>query len=146
MGGWESKPANARTYYDDVPKVIKSFPGIKNSLPLDIEKNTKYEHKELIPIKSVKSDKYRVIGMITNSLTGEIVNACEVNVDSTGVNEVADDAQAIDIRVVNGDIVVTGANNVAVYTLDGRRVGTTGLSTGVYIVNADGVSSKVLVK
>lgn len=113
---------------------------------MDIEKNTKYEHKELIPIKSVKSDKYRVIGMITNSLTGEIVNACEVNVDSTGVNEVADDAQAIDIRVVNGDIVVTGANNVAVYTLDGRRVGTTGLSTGVYIVNADGVSSKVLVK
>lgn len=84
--------------------------------------------------------------MIVNSLTGEIVNAREVNVDVSGVNEVADDAQAIDIRVVNGDIVVNGANNVAVYTLDGRRVATTGLSTGVYIVNADGVSSKVLVK
>ncbi len=146
MGGWESKRDPASTVYDDVPRVIKSYPGIKNSLPVNIEKNTKYDYSTTIPIKTVTSDKYRVVGMIVNSLTGEIVNAREVNVDVSGVNEVADDAQAIDIRVVNGDIVVNGANNVAVYTLDGRRVATTGLSTGVYIVNADGVSSKVLVK
>ena len=40
----------------------------------------------------------------------------------------------------------TGAQNVAVYTLDGRRVNNANLPAGVYLVNADGKSAKVLVK
>lgn len=41
---------------------------------------------------------------------------------------------------------MTGAQNVAVYSLDGRRVNASDLGSGLYIVNADGVSKKILIK
>ncbi len=146
MGGWESKPSSVSTKFDDVPRAIKSYPGIEGSLPAPIEKNSKYEYKTTLPLNLVKSDKYRVVGMITNGLTGEIVNACEVTVDESAINSIANDNESIDIRVVDGDIIVAGASEVAVYTLDGRKVGTHDLSNGVYIVIADGISKKVIVK
>jgi len=146
MDGWEKKNDNVSNRFYDVPRAIKSYPGIKNSVPSQIEKNKKYEYSTSLPLTNVTSDNYRVIGMITNGLTGEIVNACEVKANGTGVDEIANDTESIDIRVVDGDIIVTGAANVAVYTLDGRTVGTHGLGNGVYIVKADGTSKKVFVK
>ena len=64
----------------------------------------------------------------------------------TSVEGIADDARDITIEVVDGNVIAEGANNVAVYTLDGRNAGTTGLASGVYIVKADNVTRKVLVK
>ena len=43
-------------------------------------------------------------------------------------------------------ISVNGAENVEVYSLDGRKSTTTNLLPGLYIVKADGKSFKVMVK
>lgn len=146
MAGWEKKAKQEPTMYDDVPRVYKEFPGIKESIPAAIEKYQQYDYTLKMPLRDVKGTNYRLVGMITNGLTGEIVNACEIEIDEAGVENLAEGDEAIDIRVVEGDIIVTGAANVAVYTLDGRMVGTQDLGNGVYIVNADGVSKKVIVK
>lgn len=144
--GWENKGEYVEMYYDDVARAIKSYPGIRNSLPDEIEANKEYDYSTSVSISKVSGDDFRVIGLITNSVTGEIINARQISMSKVGVENIAADDQNIDIQVVAGEIVVNGAQNVAVYTLDGRRVNANGLSNGVYIVTADGKSTKVLVK
>jgi len=147
--GWEKKGKSVKMMYDDVARTIVDYPGIYGSLPSKIEADKIYEYELSIPITSVKNDTFRVVAMVTNNKTKEIVNAKEIicyKDNGVGVEGVTDNAGSVDIRVVDGDIIVTGAANVAVYTLDGRKVGTQGLGNGVYIVKADGISKKVLVK
>lgn len=46
-----------------------------------------------------------------------------------------------------GEIIIVGDyNNACVYTLDGRMTGSLNVPAGLYIVNVDGVATKVLVK
>ena len=59
------------------------------------------------------------------------------------------DAAGVVIAVANGEIVVDGAQSVAVYTAAGALVGTdarTRVAAGLYIVRADNVVKKVIVK
>lgn len=147
--GWEKKAANVEWSYDDVARSIKSFPGIKNSLPAKIEKNTPYTYETTLPIyrlgvNLVTTGKFRVIGLITNTVTGEIINAAQIEVRKTGVKDVAIDD--VNIKVENGSIVAEGAQSISVYSLDGRKVSCDNLSTGIYIVNVDGNVKKIMVK
>lgn len=68
----------------------------------------------------------------------------------TGISDIMiDNSSDIAIIAAQGAIVVTGATNVAVYDLDGRLVSTSATSSvkaGVYVVKADNMSRKVLVK
>jgi hypothetical protein len=55
----------------------------------------------------------------------------------------------VNINVVGEQIVVTGAQNVAVYNTTGQLVSTKTVSTpgqGIYIVKADNRTAKVAVK
>ena len=65
-------------------------------------------------------------------------------------SSVADvDAAGVVIAAANGEIVVDGAQSVAVYTTAGALVSTdarTRVATGLYIVRADNVVKKVIVK
>ena len=65
-------------------------------------------------------------------------------------SSVADvDAAGVVIAAANGEIVVDGAQNVAVYTAAGALVSTdarTRVAAGLYIVRADNVVKKVIVK
>ena len=65
-------------------------------------------------------------------------------------SSVADvDAAGVVIAATNGEIVVDGAQSVAVYTTAGALVGTdarTRVAAGLYIVRADNVVKKVIVK
>lgn len=59
------------------------------------------------------------------------------------------DAAGVVIAAANGEIVVEGAQNVAVYTTSGALVSTdarTRVAAGLYIVRADNVVKKVIVK
>ena len=59
------------------------------------------------------------------------------------------DAAGVAIAAANGEIVVDGAQNVAVYTAAGALVSTdarTRVAAGLYIVRADNVVKKVIVK
>ena len=59
------------------------------------------------------------------------------------------DAAGVVIAATNGEIVVDGAQSVAVYTTAGALVGTdarTRVAAGLYIVRADNVVKKVIVK
>lgn len=146
MGGWQDKGEKVPTVYNDVPRAIKNYPGLQNALPTKVEKDGEYEYKTTMSLGGANPECYRVVGMITNQQTGVIVNARQFSVGGSGIEETVAENSNVDIRVINGEIVVTGATNVAVYTLDGRRVGTTGLGSGIYIVNADGVSKKLMIK
>lgn len=149
MGGWEDKDSSVSTLFDDVARSINTYPGIANSLPAKLEGGKSYNYDLTMPVTNVINSWFRVIALITNAETGEIVNAQEITAykdNGAGVDGVASDNAGIEINGGVGEIIVTGTANVAVYTLDGRQVGTTGLAGGVYIVNADGMSCKVLVK
>lgn len=52
----------------------------------------------------------------------------------------------ISIFVNGGDIAVSGADYFEVYSLSGRKVAPQGLAPGLYIVRADGVAKRVVVK
>ena len=148
LEGWEKKGDTVETYFDDVARAINSYPGIEGSLPEVLEAGKTYDYSLDMSLSNVKNTWFRVIALITNAATGEIMNADEMVVykdNGAGVEGVVSDSN-IEIKAGNGEIIVTGAENVAVYTLDGRRVNNVNLPAGVYLVNADGKSAKVLVK
>lgn len=146
MDGWQNKDKFVPTIYEDVARTLHSFPGIPNSLPTTIEQHTPYTNTATLSIENVKNDQFRIVGMITNSVTGEIINASEIDVFKTGINNIFDCENNVTVIGGNGVINVTGADEVAVYTLDGKKVGTQNLSRGLYIVIANGKTSKVFVK
>lgn len=146
MNGWEKESNSVSTIYNDVARSLKGYPGIPGSLPASLSAGS-YNYDVEVDISKVKGKDFRVIAMIVNTQTGVIVNANEISINKdTAVEGVLDDADNIEINVDNGNVVVNGANSVAVYTLDGRQMGTTGLSNGVYIVKADNVTRKIFVK
>lgn len=70
----------------------------------------------------------------------------ELSEPLTGVENVTAAEKAVKIQGLEGAIEVEGAQNVAVYDMQGRRVGTTGLAAGIYVVKADETTAKVIVK
>ena len=68
--------------------------------------------------------------------------------DIAGVEGViTDDATTTNIYGVNGEIIIEGEyENVSVYSITGQQYSTLNVPAGVYIVNVDGITTKVLVK
>lgn len=145
MGGFENKDQEIKGYmYNDVARYIDKYPG--NSFPNKIEANNPLNSWENIAVKNVKGDDMRVVAIVTNAITGEIVNAAQKSLKKSGVQNVIDSENAVSVYGGNGEVIVKGADNAEVYTLDGRRASTTGLASGLYIVRAAGKTFKVMVK
>lgn len=145
MGDWNSKSTEVLTRYTDVAEYITSYPGIKNSLPAQCAAGEEYNYDLDMDISGVGT-RGRIVALVTDANTGEIVNANQVRFgDWTAVNEVNADSNVV-IEGGKGAINVVGANNVEAYSLDGVRVALTGLTPGLYVVKADGKTAKVLVK
>lgn len=146
-GGWESKGSVVSTVYDDVARHLTGYPGNPDSLPETVEADTPYEYSTTISTVSASGDKLRVVALITNTVTGEIVNAKEVAlVGGSGVDNLVDDDNEISISVSERKIIVSGTEDVLVSTLDGRIVGNSDLAPGLYIVKAGVVCRKFMVK
>lgn len=148
MDGWENKGTSVSTIYDDVARSLTSYPGIEGSVPAKVTKGEKLTYTTKIPLTKVTGKNYRVIGMLTNAVTGQIINSAMWTSTSDVEDLAAEGLGNADIRVYGGlgEVIVSGAENVNVYTLDGRSVATTGLNAGIYIVKADGKSFKVVVR
>lgn len=150
MGGWESKSSPVSTVYEDVARYLSGFPGNENSIPSNITALTPYTYELSLPLTAVKGDNFRIIGMIVDTKTGQIVNATRFTTSKSGVEDIlTENAQEVSVAGGYGSITVTGAADAAVYTLAGVKVAdgsAEGLAAGVYVVRADGKSYKVLVK
>lgn len=147
MDGWESKGRSVSTIYNDVARAFERYPGIKNGLPKTVKKGEKYHVDYELETGKLASNKYNVIAILTNK-QGEVINATLVkspNYDDA-IDTIDSDVENVTVNAANGAINVNGASNVAVYTLDGRRVAMNGLTAGLYIVVADGQSYKVVVR
>lgn len=128
MGGWEKRGDHDMVYFNEVARVLHSFPGIAGSLPAKIEAGKKYNWTGKVNILPVSGQKFAVIAIITNAETGEIVNASRKEFDFVGVETVEAASEAEE----------------RFYTLQGVEVKNP--SAGVYIRVAGGKASKVLVK
>lgn len=150
MGEWSKTDEKAvSTIFNDVARAYRSYPGIPNSLPATLKKGQTYNYKMSIPLTDVTGNSYRVIALLTNAETGFIVNAAlaDCTKDNSAVSDILDDNRSnISVVAGKGMISVNGAENVEVYSLDGRKSTTTNLLPGLYIVKADGKSFKVMVK
>ena len=67
--------------------------------------------------------------------------------DIVGVDGITNDLTTTKVYGGIGEIIIEGEyENVSVYSITGQKYSTLNVPAGVYIVNVDGVSSKVLVK
>lgn len=143
MGGWENEKSSVNTIYNDVARELKSFPGIRNSLPTSLVEGETYTYDTTVSAANVTGNDWSVIAMLTNSETGEIIQAAKVVSPTASVKGIEADKN-VEIIAANGKITVNGATEVAVYTLDGRRVNPDRVSHGIYIVKADSTVRKVI--
>lgn len=149
MGGWENLDYLTEWTYNDVPRDLLGFPGIEGSLPPMVEKGRKYTYNCNLSLSRVTGSEWRVIALLTDAETGEIVNAREVQSDTyTAVNEATAGCE-VNVTVKADVLTVTGASKVAVYGADGRLVSTAAVSRltpGIYVVRADKLTRKVRVQ
>ena len=129
-----------------VARTIKYFPGISDSLPLDLKEGERYEYSTDMSLTGLSGERWHLYALLTEATTGYVVNAARVDSESSGVDGIAADDTAVTIRGGKGEITVKGAKKVEVYTLDGRPSPTAGLLPGLYIVKADGRTAKVAVR
>lgn len=128
MNGWESKPSVVSTVFNDVARYYDCFPGIEGSLPAAIEANSVNKYSIDLPLSNVTGNEYRVVAMLTNAVTGEIVNACQFAMTK-------DNGASVD------GITVSDAP-AEYYDLTGRRIQHP--TKGVYIKKTDSKSEKIL--
>ncbi len=124
MNGWEKQSGKVSMLYDDVARYYDSYPGIKGSVPSSIEANVVNQYSVELPLTRVKGDKFRVIALLTNAKTGEIVNATEYEMEKAGSTAVegisADDNAPVEYYNLNGQKVSDPSNGIFI-----RRQGTT---------------------
>lgn len=140
--------------YDDVARGIYNLYGLNASAMTDPEAMTYYNYSYEVPLTNVQNiDKTSIVAMLLDNQTREIINAVQVPLlNASGVDDVIGDEAAVSVRAEMGAVVVNGAAVTEVYTIDGRRAATAygeatiNLPSGLYIVKADKVVKKVIVR
>ncbi|MDE6006040.1 MAG: hypothetical protein K2G67_00585 [Muribaculaceae bacterium] len=153
---WNDIPSGTKIKYNEVARAI--LPDL-DAFPAQIEKNVEYSYTANMPLSytygkkpnsragtEINPQNARVIALVTNSVTGAIVAACQTPIYCTGVKGAVSDNVNVSVNVEAGSIVVNGADNFSVYTLDGRQVSSKDVPAGIYIVKTEGKSFKVMVK
>ncbi len=117
MNGWEKKAAKVSVTFNDVARYYNCFPGISNSLPSVIEPNVVNEYTIEMPLSSVTGNEYRVVALLTNGMTGEIINAAEYSMSKdnsigTGVEDITEENAAVEYFNLNGQKVANPSNGI----------------------------------
>lgn len=154
MGGWENRDFQSECMYNDVARELLGFPGIDGSLPSSVRKGQKYSYDCTMSLSRVTGSDWRVVALLTDASTGEIVNSAQVLSDTYSFSSVRDILNDegnghVGIEVVDGTLSVTGASRVAVYSINGELVSSAAVSVlpqGLYIVRADSVVRKIAVR
>ena len=102
-----------------------------------------------LPGNIADNTKLNIIALLFNTISGEIINACEAQITG-GTSSIADvqDTASPNIAVANGSIIADGA--LSVYTVNGEQVENANLKSGLYVVrvvkDGNAMTKKVLVK
>lgn len=148
-GDWGSKGRSVRMLYDDVARDLTSFPGaLLTSEPMKAGVAVPYTFN-VKAMNKVNNDNFRAIMMVSDSRTGEILNACVKHFTKSAVKSVINDNRNVSIVAGDGCITVSGAQKVAVYSMSGVKVAqgnAANIPAGIYIVKADNTIKKVIVK
>ncbi|MDE6097698.1 MAG: Omp28-related outer membrane protein [Muribaculaceae bacterium] len=140
--------------FDDVARYIYGVFGMTDSSIVNPTGETPYTYDIDLSLSSVTDiNNARIVAALLDANTREVVNAVEVALPGTsGVDNVVDEESAVSISTVMGGLTVSGADVTEVYTIDGRRAATAygeasiSLPAGLYVVKADNVVRKVIVK
>lgn len=128
MGGWESLGEEVETTYDDIPRAYKEYTAADGVLPLEIKAGQKYSFTAALPLEHWTGGLTELTAFITNASTGEIVNACRVPLDLSGVESIEAEEDSA----------------VRYFTLQG--VETVNPGPGIYIRLCGGEARKVIMK
>lgn len=142
MGGWELKGDSESILFNNVARHLEGFPAIEGSLPEEFEAYVPYEFECAIPASCVDNDVFRVVGMVVNTLTGEIMNADQILVSKSAINEITD--SSLSDQKENDISVLTPG--VKIFYPDGRKVVKENAVPGIYILEKNGRTKKVIVK
>lgn len=152
MDGWEKKSSSVTTVYEDVARALTGYPGLAiSSTP--IEANKEYVNTFEIDLSKISEDKskdddFRAIMMVTNA-NKEIVASTGINTSKSSVKNISEDTIQPIIRCGYGRIEVTNAKNVAIYSMTGAKIANgsvRGIPAGIYVVKADNLVKKVIVR
>ncbi|MDE6447450.1 MAG: hypothetical protein K2L35_03940 [Muribaculaceae bacterium] len=154
MGGWEKKGRSVSTIYDDVLRVcIGGRDGYTDVFPAEIKSGTEYECTDDVKIDNVTDSHFFVTALITDNVTGAVLNSRQVEVINSGVKTVGADNSNVKVAGGQGVINITGEYEMAsVCDFGGVKVAEAAgaseivLPAGLYIVMIDGASYKVNVK
>lgn len=154
MGGWEKKGRSVSTIYDDVLRVcVGGRDGYTDAFPAEIKAGTEYECTDDVKIDNVTDSRFFVTALITDNVTGAVLNSRQIEVINSGVKTVG--AENSDVKVAGGQglINIIGEYELAsVYDFGGVKVAEAAgaseieLPAGLYIVMIDGATYKVSVK
>jgi hypothetical protein len=165
MGGFENLPAFiVNQNYNDVARGIYSNWLGDPSLPATIAAGTSYDYSYSFTLPPIKNQKnVRIISLLINSETNEIVNAASISLikNTTGIKALTskDGINVIVKRISDNVITVISSKsidaNVSLYTVNGELVSSGRISgtqatlllpsaKGVYMVKVAGKTMKVI--
>lgn len=115
--------------FNDVAVGIYDCLGIEGSLSGTIEKNKAklHTHTITLPAKVQNKDNVRIVALLLDAVTGEIVNAQQVRIgEATGNKEIKDNGFSATVEVSNALLTVTTTENAVadLYSVDGTKVAT----------------------
>lgn len=150
--GFEKKGKVVPLTFNDVARNCSHPEAFKGSIPSEVKVGETYEYTMDINLSDVKDlENYRVIAMVIDNKTGQIQNACQATNILSGVESVIGNESSFVANGGKGWICVSCDTPANIYNASGRMVaegvesGVINVPAGVYIVNANGKSVKVLV-
>lgn len=134
MSGWESKPSQVSTYFNDVARRLESYEGIVGSLPAEMKEGVSYTHKHTIELPEGTVDNPKncnYVALVLNASNGRVENAVIVRAaEVSGVETIAPDTDA----------------PVEYFDLRGMAVNPDNLQPGLYICRRGNSVSKIVVR
>ncbi len=140
MGGYENLPDYILDFvFQEVARdIFDDFNGIPGSIPTNIIAGNEnvFEFSVEVPENVDSIDKTKIIAMLINQETGEIVNAEIADAASAGVNDViADGALGLSYRIEGETCIVEIASasaasaGIALYGINGSKLAAASLNT-----------------
>lgn len=156
MGGFEDEPDPCDIYHENVAVLIENYDGVPGTVPSSVKAGQDYTYTySLHADDENKLKNTTVLVYLINALNGCIEQAVAVPYsDFNGASvETVESRPAVEIISKDGGISVKGEFECAeIFTVSGIRAAsfnasaTVALPAGVYIVNVDGRTTKVIVK
>lgn len=161
-GGWTDLPEYVKNVrFQHVGREVYGYRGLDGSLPADLEYDKEYEHSYTLEIPDTYLEleqgqsKQVVSPAIMRSMTSVVAyvydrdNFCVLNAVEMPMTAMAEKHfETADLIAESGvdELTETGSMEEGYYTLEGLKVSSDRLTSGLYIRVADGKAEKILVK